>query len=280
VRRRVSVAVLLGCLLGGAGVGRADTGTARLSSNWSGYVATAAAGAAPLVVTDATGTWTVGRIRCRGRGGTSAAFWVGIGGASPGSTALEQVGSSADCSPSGAATYRAWIEVIPAPARYLSLTIRPGDRLTAAVSITGRLVTFSLKDATRGSRYSTRLAVAHALDTTSAEWIAEAPSLCVAPTLCTVVRLANFRRVRFSSLAMIAGRHPGTLTDPAWLVTPVVLATGAHASVLAGRRHHAGAVPGDIDAAGRSFAVTYRARLVLPPPPSPHADMPLPPWVH
>lgn len=279
MRRLVLAVVTLGCCLTVTAVARAGSGPARVSANWSGYVATATAGAGPLAFTDATGSWTVRRISCGRSGGTSAAFWVGIGGARSSSTALEQVGSAADCHPSGGATYRAWIEIVPAPARYLPLTIRPGDRLTAAVSISGQVVTFSLKDVTRGSRYSTRIAVAHPLDTTSAEWIAEAPSLCLAQTLCTVVPLADFGRIRFSGVAMIAGRHPGTLTDPAWLLTRVVLATGKNASRFASTRR-SGAVPGAIDTAGRSFTVTYRPRLALPTPPSPHADTPLPPFVH
>jgi len=272
----VAVALLLGCCLAVTRVARAGSGATRVSSNWSGYVATTPADAPRLAFTDATGSWTVKRVFCGGRGGMSAAFWVGIGGASPRSTALEQIGTAADCSPSGAAVYRAWIEIIPGPARYLSLTIRPGDHLTAAVSIDHHTVTFSLRNATRRERYSTRIKDVHPLDTTSAEWIAEAPSLCLAQTVCTIMPLANFGSLRFSHLAMIASRHPGTLADPAWAVSPVVLA-GKPTGLT---RRLVGATPGATDTAGRSFTVAYRPRLTLPAQPSPHADTPLPPWVH
>ncbi len=281
--RRLQVAVvvlLLGAFLTVTTAARAGRGLTQVSSNWSGYVAKALAGQAPLEFTDATGSWTVKRIFCGGQAGTSAAFWVGIGGARPTSKGLEQIGSSAECGPSGTARYRAWIEVIPAPARYLPLTIRPGDRLTAAVTVSGRVVTFSLADRTRRKRYSSHLTVGHPLDTTSAEWIAEAPSLCLARDVCDVVPLANFGRVRFSGLAMIAGSHPGTLTDPAWLVTPVLLATGRGAAEAAPAARRPGAAPGTIDPAGRSFTVSYHPRLAVPAAPAPHADAPLPSWVH
>src|SRR6185437_2911652 len=92
----------------------------QLSSNWSGYVASTPTGAAPLTVTQATVSWRVPEVVCK-RAGTSAAFWVGIGGSTPKSPALEQLGTSADCEPNGAPRYRAWTEIVPDPANFISL---------------------------------------------------------------------------------------------------------------------------------------------------------------
>ena len=122
-------------------------------------------GALPLSFTDATGTWRVPKVSCS-RAGTSAAFWVGIGGSSDASPALEQLGSSADCSTGKVATYRVWTEIVPAPARFLSMKVRPGDILTAAVAIRGKAVIMSLRNMTRGTRYSTRVTPAQALAAT------------------------------------------------------------------------------------------------------------------
>jgi hypothetical protein len=69
----------------------------QLSTNWSGYVISTPT-PAPLTFTQATGSWRVPKVVCT-RGGTSAAFWVGIGGSTPSAPALEQLGTSADWRP-------------------------------------------------------------------------------------------------------------------------------------------------------------------------------------
>src|SRR5436853_2749033 len=113
--RSLGVIVLIGLVLAGSAAdATANVGASAVSANWSGYVAQAAAGAPALALSDATGTWRVPRVNCARRG-TSAAFWVGIGGSSAQSSALEQLGTSADCLPNGNAMYRAWTEIVPAP---------------------------------------------------------------------------------------------------------------------------------------------------------------------
>ena len=253
-------------------------GSAQVSSNWSGYVVGAPQGAAPLSFTDATGTWRVPKITCT-RAGTSAAFWVGIGGSSDTSPALEQLGSSADCSTNKVATYRAWTEIVPAPARFLSMKVQPGDVLNAALLIQGQTVVMSLTNLTRGTRFSTRMTPAQPLDLTSAEWIAEAPSLCRNATTCQVVPLSKFGSVGFTKIAATANGHTGVLTDPAWAVTPVVLATSAGASRYTASSNAAGAVPNPIAAGGGSFTVSYRASLNQAVPARPLAGAPLPDFV-
>src|SRR5436305_1641220 len=76
-----------------------------VSSNWGGYVVTRRNGGG---FRRASGTWTMPRIRCVAGQGSSAAFWVGIGGFGATSPSLQQLGASADCSPQGAISYRLW----------------------------------------------------------------------------------------------------------------------------------------------------------------------------
>jgi Peptidase A4 family len=227
-----------------------------VSSNWSGYAALAPEGT-PLTFTDATGGWVQPKARCvRGRS-DAAAFWVGLGGFDEDSTALEQLGTTAQCNTRGVASYFAWWELVPAPAVRVSMKVRPGDRLTAAVLVKGQIVTMSLKDVTRRTRFSKTLTVSGPLDLSSAEWIAEAPSICTDAGSCEVVPLTNFGSVKFSAAALTGNQLTGTITDPAWLATPIQLITDAAAG-------GPGAVPGALSTNGRSFTVAYRHQLSLP----------------
>jgi hypothetical protein len=236
----------------------AVNGSTQVSANWSGYVAAAptlAGGDAladpPLTFTDVTGSWRQPKARCvRGRA-DAAAFWVGIGGFDANATALEQLGTTAQCSSRGAATYFAWWEIVPAPAIRLPLKVRPGDRITAAVLVNGSKVTLSLKNATRRTRFSKTVTVAQPPDLSSAEWIAEAPSACTRSGLCQVVPLTNFGRVTFSNAAATANAASGTISNPAWLATPVRLATDESTD-------GSGALPGALSADGRSFRVSWQ----------------------
>src|SRR5215212_11166271 len=106
-----------------------------LSTNWAGY---AAAGARFRSV---SGRWTVPRMRCKpGRAGWSAA-WVGLGGFTGDGRGLEQTGTDSSCTRQGKARYAAWYELVPAPSRPVRMKVRPGNRMSAAVTVRGRRVT-------------------------------------------------------------------------------------------------------------------------------------------
>src|SRR6202035_4857012 len=84
------------------------------SSNWSGYAVTSPT-STPVSYSSVTGTWTVPTATCGATdAGASSAVWVGIGGYSLTSQALEQTGTDADCNESGNPTYYAWYELVPA----------------------------------------------------------------------------------------------------------------------------------------------------------------------
>jgi hypothetical protein len=252
----------------------------QLSTNWSGYMATTPVGApAPLTFTQATGSWRVPKVICA-RSGTSAAFWVGIGGSTPTAPALEQLGISADCEPNGIPQYRAWTEIVPDPANFISLKVRPGDVITAALVVQGQTVTMSLANQTTRKRYSNRSEVQQAVDTSSAEWIAEAPSLCRSQSACDVVPLSNFRTVGFTNIAATANGHMGVLTDPAWLLTPLALVSSSGAAHYTAKSNASGAVPNPISSTGRAFSIGYRATFASAVPPAPLPGAPLPKFVH
>jgi hypothetical protein len=228
----------------------------QVSTNWSGYVAVPSADS-PLTFSNVTGSWLQPKARCVSGRADAAAFWVGIGGFSEDSSALEQLGTTAQCSSRNVATYFVWWEIVPAAAVRVPMKVRPGDRITAAVLVRGPKVTMSLTNATRRTRFSKTVTFSQPLDVSSAEWIAEAPSACTPSGFCEVVPLANFGSVKFSNAAATANEVSGTITDPTWLATPVLLITDESAGGF-------GAVPGAPSADGRSFKISWQ-REVSPP---------------
>lgn len=240
----------------------------QVSSNWSGYaVVSTDQVAAPLSFTDVTGTWIQPRSSCTAGRTSSSAFWVGLGGYDTESQSLEQLGTGADCDGASAtATNYAWWELVPASAVRIKLKIFPGDTITAAVLVSGQTITFSLRDVTRKTRFSKVLTTAQALDTGSAEWIAEAPSECESFGRCRVVPLTNFGTVTFTKAAAIANGHPGTILDPTWSASPIELISGGELSgffqdLFGGDESGTGAVPGDVTADGRGFSVSFAQNL-------------------
>jgi hypothetical protein len=238
--------------------------TPEISANWAGYAITPvppAAGTPPVTFTDATGTWVQPKATCQVGSTTSSAFWVGLGGFTESAQALEQLGTEADCGPRGAATYNAWFEIVPAPSVKVSMKIVPGDTVTAAVLVKGSQVTLSLRNVTRGTRFSKTLTPATPVDVSSAEWVAEAPSVCVASGSCLVLPLTNFGTVGFSKASATAGGHDGAISDPAWQATPMVLANAFDPSDSVGfksRSSSSAAVPTDLSASGDAFDVTWQ----------------------
>jgi len=239
------------------------SGSAEVSSNWSGYALTSADPAAPLAFEDVTGTWVQPKAKCTVGRRDASAFWVGLGGYDDASTSLEQLGTAAECSGSSTPQYYAWWELVPAASTRIPLIIRPGDRIVAAVLVRGQTITFSLRDVTRKTRFSKVLTTPQALDVASAEWIAEAPSECSSLGRCSVIPLTNFGSVTFTNSATIANAHPGTLVDPTWLQRPIELITRTSGSFFETEDSltGVGAVPGEVSGDGRTFSVSWAQNL-------------------
>jgi hypothetical protein len=238
----------------------------QVSSNWSGYAIVSPDQTTPQVFTDVTGTWVQPKATCSVGRISSSAFWVGIGGFDPSSNSLEQLGTGADCdgNTTTVANY-AWWELVPAGSVRIPLKIKAGDTITAAVFVSGQKLIFSLRNVTRGTRFSKVLDTQQPLDTSSAEWIAEAPSDCGGFGSCHVVPLTNFGTVTFSKAAAIGNTHPGTLTDTTWAATPIELIADGGKSGSFGQNDDpiqgVGAIPGDISTDGRGFSVSWQQNL-------------------
>ena len=249
---------------------------AAVSSNWAGYVARRAAGNG---FDRAAGRFRVPRISCAQGTGSSAAFWVGIGGWTARSPSLQQLGASADCSPTGVAAYRLWTEIVPAPPTFLSLRVGPGDLIEASVAVAKGAVSFTLRNLTRHGRYAVTVRPKGKLDLGTAEWIAEAPSICRTIDVCQVVTLSDFGRVAFTSVSAGSGDRIGPLGSPDWRVTPVALVTSSGSSRYIASSNSFGAAPGATSVGGRAFTIDYRPSLGGTVPPRPLPGAPVPAWV-
>ncbi len=209
-------AIAAGLLLPAAAAAAA-AGT--VSSNWAGYAALASTGApAPRSV---SGSWRQPAATCTPGRETYSAVWVGLGGFNEGTGALEQIGSNADCTRSGRAVYSTWLELVPAAAVGLKLAVHPGDQLSASVTVRGHDVLLRIRDLSTGARISTIRRSSH-IDTSSAEWIVEAPSTC-GPRGCRTLALADFGSVPFASATVVSGESTVAAGAPTLSTVPIEL---------------------------------------------------------
>jgi hypothetical protein len=250
------------------GTAAADAGQQQVSANWAGYAALAP-GDGSVTFANVTGSWTVPKVKCSSSRTDAVAFWVGLGGYSGQTNALEQLGTAAECNGlSLKPTYYAWWEIVPAASLRLSFAVSPGDKITAAVAVQGQKVILSMRNRTHGTRFSKVQVLSQDLDATSAEWIAEAPERCASPVACTSVPLTNFRGVTFTDIAATGDEHPGTLSDSTWTATPIeLIADDAGGQIFDNADPlgpGVGAVPGPISADGRSFTVSWQRGLQPP----------------
>jgi len=155
------------------------------STNWSGYAVTGTG------FTSAKASWTVPTATCTSSGDLYAAFWVGLDGYS--SKTVEQTGTDSDCDGKNP-SYYAWYEFYPHPSfEITSLSIKPGDHMSASVTYSGSEFTITIEDVTTGKSYTKSSKVSGA-KRSSAEWITEAPC-CTAGD--GILPLADFGTVLF-----------------------------------------------------------------------------------
>jgi Peptidase A4 family len=137
------------------------------SSNWSGYAMTGSG------FKSVTGQWTVTAV-APSRKATYSSEWVGIDGYN--NSSLIQTGTESDYY-SGSAHYYAWWEILPAAETVIpSISVRPGDAMTASITQgAGSSWTIKITDTRTGASFTTTQT--YTGPQTSAEWIEEAPTV-------------------------------------------------------------------------------------------------------
>jgi hypothetical protein len=176
------------------GPGLRDSGPAGriATANWSGVIDTG------TTYSGARGSWVVPTVRPA----TTFAVvstWVGVGGDNP-STLLHdgliQTGTT-QATTSGATVYFAWYEMLPTSSVPLTEPVDPGDHLQASVlQNSPGTWEIQIENVTQGWMFTHAFKYAPA--TSSAEWIAEAPTT---GGNTEILPLADYGSVRFSTLA-------------------------------------------------------------------------------
>ncbi len=251
-----------------AGSADAATGAAeQVSSNWAGYVV--GGSDSNTQFSNVSGSWVQPTSKCSS-GQDDAAFWVGVGGdegqtSSMGqsglgdgsSTSLEQIGTEGNCTGNGT-QYYAWYELVPSAPVQLNLSIHPGDKIKASVGVNGDNVAFSLTDETTGQSFSKTIQASNP-DTSSAEWVAEAPSECDGSGSCTPLPLSDFGTVDFTNATATANGHTGTISDSNWTAQPIALGSnGTYDIGYGSSQNTAGASPSSLSSDGSSFSVAWQ----------------------
>jgi hypothetical protein len=229
------------------------------SSNWAGY----AAHRAGIRFKKVVAAWKQPNVNCSRYSPAYSAVWVGLGGYSASSDALEQIGTEVDCSPSGRSVSSAWYELVPAPSRSIGMRVNPGDAMFASVNVSGSRVTLVLQDETRHKSFRKALRVSP-IDLSSAEWIVEAPSECVSADVCRTLPLADFGSASFTLAgAQSTSGHTGAISDHSWGTTKIKLTPSGRRFVLNGGGASDGAAsPSGLSARGSSFKVTFQSSSI------------------
>jgi Peptidase A4 family len=214
------------------------------SSNWSGYAVQDAS-----KFTDARGSWVQPTATCTSRSAQYAAFWVGIDGYS--SSSVEQLGTDSDCSGKGRPSYYAWWEMYPQNSVELSTStypVKPGDTLTADVSVSGTTFTLSLKSS-EGWTFST-VQSGSGLAQSSAEWIAESPEIC--SFTCKLAQLSDFGTMTFSNAEAAVN---GGADAP---ISSFTADSGPHDIIAETSNGTVRAQPSALSASGTGFSITWK----------------------
>jgi hypothetical protein len=277
-RRRLPAALLAVTMLmvttGGLAVDTAtasadsDTVAQAASENWAGYVVKSSTGSSFSTV---SGSWVQPTVTSSSSSTSGySAFWVGLGGSSGESGSLEQTGTAGEWV-NGQAVYYAWYELLPAAQVKLDLAIHAGDHMSGSVTVQGSSVTIHLVDETSGGSVTKTLSMSNP-DTSSAEWIAEAPAAQSQSGDYQTLPLANFGTVTFTGASATAGGHTGAISDSNWTAEQVNLVSadgsaiaypGAQgfdpASAVSASGASAAASASSLSSDGTSFSVSYQA---------------------
>jgi hypothetical protein len=150
---------------------------------------------------------------------------VGIDGYS--SNSVEQLGTEQDTSRTGATSYYAWWEMYPNPSVQIStLTISPGDSITASVTYSSGAYTLYLKDNTTPGQQPFSITQTATAQRSSAEWIVEAPS-----SFFGVLPLANFGTATISGAQATINGTTGAIDNATWQNTSINMVTNSGAVI-------------------------------------------------
>jgi hypothetical protein len=200
------------------------------SSNWSGMVETGSSGA----YTSVGGSWTVPTVT-KTSGNSYSATWIGIDG--DGNDDLIQTGTGSQWT-GGKASYNAWWEILPAAETPISMSVSPGNSMTASIVKGSSSWTITIADNTTGKSFS--IVKSYSGPGESIEWIEERPE--VGGSLAT---LAKYKEVTFTNATLNGGNPNLTSSDG------IEMLNNAGTKVIS--------IPGP-PSGGNSFSIAYGSK--------------------
>jgi hypothetical protein len=162
-------------------IAHGTTFNTRTSGNWFGYVQGTLEKPGKPQFRQIAGTWAVPKAtRHTANQSENSSTWIGIGGGcvnancSVTDSTLIQAGTEQDVSASGAASYHAWYELIPAPSLSTPLVVHAGDKIRCTITQTKPDVwNITLRNVTTGKSWSK--VVPYTSTHLTAEWVDETP---------------------------------------------------------------------------------------------------------
>ncbi len=208
------------------------------SDNWSGYAVTGTS------FTHVRGTWTVPAVNCGLTPNTYSSFWLGLDGLT--SSTVEQIGTDSDCNGT-MPSYYAWYEFAPNAGILIdSVSVSPGDEMSASVGYSGGQFTLTITNENTGQTYSQTQRFSGA-KRSSAEWIAEAP--CCAGN-GGALPLSDFAIVFFGTSHSTDASTSGPISSFGRKVLEIT---------MAGSTGKDEAVASPLGSGGTNFTVTWRS---------------------
>lgn len=208
---------------------------------WAGYAATGTRFAA------ASGTWTVPSVTCGQSDPRTTFVWVGLDGATAGSTTVEQAGTGITCNPDGTVRHFAWTEFYPNLSSILDTKAYPvqqGDVIATTITAGTDNFAVTMNDQRNGTtiwNYSATIASPGAAFST-AEWVVEAPSATAGGADLAIMPVSTtFTNVTATTAAGVTSGLNGDRFD--W--QPITLRQGDWTEV-----------PSELDSTATSFSVT------------------------
>ena len=148
-------------------------------------------------------------------------MWVGLDGYS--NNTVEQLGTESKVV-NGVASYDAWFEMYPS-GMVQTFNVSAGDTINASVQYSNGTNKYllTLDDTTNGQHFSYWESSSGTPERSSAEWIAEAPSLG-----STVEPLPLFGSVSFTNAWTTIDSITGPIDDSAWSVSQLTMSNTAN----------------------------------------------------
>jgi hypothetical protein len=178
------------------------------SSNWSGYSVVSNLNDPQPRFTMVNASWTIPTVKVSVDNSFSAE-WIGLGGQFEQTQTLIQAGVEQN-SIGGHTTYRAWYELVPRTIVSInSLSISPGDRITASISLADpdtNTWSIEMRDGTNGQFFSRNLV--YSSSALSAEWIVERPTVARRSEI-----LADFGQVTFTDCGATLNGKDGIISS-------------------------------------------------------------------